>query len=308
TALMGDAIASNMFMLGYVWQKGWVPLSEAALIRAIELNGVSVDFNKQAFVWGRNAAHDWATVERLAKLNDPAAQGIAQVVEFKREPSLEQVIDTRAEFLAQYQDAAYAQQYRDFVEKVRTAEREVAGGKPLRLTEAVARYLFKLMAYKDEYEVARLYADSAFQAKIAGMFEGDYKLKFHLAPPLFAKLDAEGHLVKQEFGPWMMKAFGVLAKFKFLRGTAFDLFGHTAERKTERALIGQYRETVGALLPKLGADNLGKAVALASIPEDIRGFGHVKERNLKAAKEKEASLLKEFDAPKSAAPGSQHAA
>ncbi|KIF82936.1 indolepyruvate ferredoxin oxidoreductase family protein [Noviherbaspirillum autotrophicum] len=304
TALMGDAIATNMFMLGYVWQKGWVPLSEAAVMKAIELNGVSVDFNKQAFVWGRNAAHDRAAVERLAKLNDTAAQ----VVEFKRAPSLEQVIDTRAEFLAQYQDAAYARQYRDFVEKVRAAEHCVAGTKPLRLTEAVARYLFKLMAYKDEYEVARLYADSAFQAKIAGMFEGDYKLKFHLAPPRFARRDAEGHLIKQEYGPWMMKAFGVLAKLRFLRGTAFDVFGHTAERKTERALIGQYKDMVEALLPKLSADNLAKAVALARIPEDIRGFGHVKERNLKAAKEKEAALQKEFNEPQVAAPGSQHAA
>ncbi|HJV50245.1 MAG TPA: indolepyruvate ferredoxin oxidoreductase family protein [Noviherbaspirillum sp.] len=303
TALMGDAIASNMFMLGYVWQKGWVPLSEAALMKAIELNGVSVEFNKQAFVWGRNAAHDWAAVERLARLNDTAAQ----VIEFKRTPSLDQLIDTRADFLAHYQDAAYAKQYRDFVAKVREAERAVTDKSP-RLTEAVARYLFKLMAYKDEYEVARLYADSAFQAKIAGMFEGDYKLKFHLAPPLFARRDAEGHLVKKEYGPWMMQAFGLLAKLKFLRGTALDVFGHSAERKTERALIVQYRETISALLAKLNADNLSKAVAIASLPEDIRGFGHVKERHLKAAKEKEAALLKEFDAPKSSAPSPQHAA
>ncbi|MGE5622599.1 MAG: DUF6537 domain-containing protein, partial [Bacillota bacterium] len=307
TALMGDAIATNMFMLGYVWQKGWVPLSEAALMKAIELNGVSVEFNKQAFVWGRNAAHDWAAVARLAKLNDTAAQ----VIEFKRAPSLDQMIDMRADFLAQYQDAAYAQQYRDFVAKVRAAEQAVSG-KSLRLTEAVARYLFKLMAYKDEYEVARLYADPAFRNKIAGMFEGDYKLKFHLAPPLFARRDAEGHLIKKEYGPWMMRAFGMLAKLKFLRGTAFDVFGHSAERKTERALIAQYKETIAALLPRLHADNLSKAVAIASIPEDIRGFGHVKERNLKAAKEKEAALLKEFDAPQSSmpagAPASHHAA
>ncbi|WP_292937403.1 indolepyruvate ferredoxin oxidoreductase family protein [Noviherbaspirillum sp.] len=293
TALMGDNIATNMFMLGYVWQKGWVPLSEAAVMKAIELNGVSVEFNKQAFVWGRNAAHDWAAVERLAKMNDTAAQ----VIEFKRAPSLDAMIDMRVDYLAKYQDAAYARQYRDFVEKVRGAERKVVDQKPLRLTEAVARYLFKLMAYKDEYEVARLHADMAFKAKIEGMFEGDYKLKFHLAPPLFAKRDANGHLIKQEFGPWMMKAFGVLAKFKFLRGGAFDIFGHTAERKTERALIGQYRQTIEALLPKLTEGNITKAAAIASIPEDIRGFGHVKEKNLKAAREKESALLTAFDAP-----------
>jgi indolepyruvate ferredoxin oxidoreductase len=306
TALMGDSIATNMFMLGYVWQKGWVPLSEAALMKAIELNGVSVEFNKQAFVWGRNAAHDWAAVERLAKLNDSAAQ----VIEFKRAPSLDEVIATRVEFLTAYQNAAYAQQYRSFVEQVRAAESGIVDdGKPLRLTEAVARYLFKLMAYKDEYEVARLHADAAFRAKIGGMFEGDYKLKFHLAPPLFAKRDANGHLIKQEFGPWMLKAFGVLAKLRFLRGTALDIFGHTAERKIERALIAQYRDKIESLLPKLTEQNLPKAAAIASIPEDIRGYGHVKERHLSAAREKEAAMLKAFDAPKEpVVPGSQHAA
>ncbi len=303
TALMGDSIATNMFMLGYVWQKGWVPLSEAALMKAIELNGVSVEFNKQAFVWGRNAAHDWAAVERLAKLNDSAAQ----VIEFKRAPSLDEMIATRVEFLTAYQNAAYAQQYRAFVEQVRAAESGIVDdGKSLKLTEAVARYLFKLMAYKDEYEVARLHADAAFRTKIGGMFEGDYKLKFHLAPPLFAKRDANGHLIKQEFGPWMLKAFGALAKLRFLRGTALDIFSHTEERKTERALIGQYRSMIESLLPKLTEQNLPKAAAIASIPEDIRGYGHVKERHLNAAREKQAAMLKTFDAPN--APASQHAA
>ena len=304
TALMGDNIATNMFMLGYVWQKGCVPLSEVALMRAIELNGVSIEFNKQAFVWGRNAAHDWAAVERLAKLNDTAAQ----VIEFKRTPSLDDLIESRTAFLTKYQNAAYARQYRDFVEQVRQVEQESTEQKPLRLTEAVARSLFKLMAYKDEYEVARLHSDAAFKAKIEQMFEGDYKLKFHLAPPLLAKHDAQGHLVKQEFGPWMMKAFGGLAKLKFLRGTAFDIFGYTEERKTERTLITQYRETIVSLLPKLKPDNLPKAVAIAAIPEDIRGFGHVKEKNLKAAKEKEAALLKEFEAPKPVSTSSRHVA
>lgn len=188
------------------------------------------------------------------------------------------------------------------------AESNAVGQKPLRVTETVARYLFKLMAYKDEYEVARLHAQTAFKAKIDGMFEGDYKIKFHLAPPLFAKRDAEGRLIKQEFGPWMMKAFGVLAKFKFLRGSALDVFGYTEERRTERALIAQYRETVAGLLPKLTEVNQAKVVAIASIPEDIRGFGHVKEKHLKAAKEKEAALLNAFDAPNAPVTSSQHAA
>ncbi|MGV3654815.1 MAG: indolepyruvate ferredoxin oxidoreductase family protein, partial [Noviherbaspirillum sp.] len=293
TALMGDAIATNMFMLGYAWQKGWVPLSEAAVIRAIELNGVSVTFNRQAFAWGRHAAHDLATVELAA---GAPAQGGAQVIEFRRPSGLDELIERRAAFLAQYQDAAYARQYREFVEQVRAAENAL-GGKTSRLAEAVARYLFKLMAYKDEYEVARLYSSGEFAARVAGMFEGDYRLKFHLAPPLLAKRDAQGRLVKQEFGPWMMKAFGVLAKLRFLRGGAFDIFGYSQERKTERALIAHYRQTIAGLLPLLTADNLAQLVEIASIPEQIRGFGHVKERHLQAAREKEAALLARFNGP-----------
>lgn len=305
TALMGDSIATNMFMLGYVWQKGWVPLSEAAIMKAIELNAVSIEFNKQAFIWGRNAAHDWASVERLAQQSDT----VAQVIEFKRAPSLDDMLEKRIAFLAEYQNAAYAEQYRAFVEQVRARESEIVDpSKPLRLTEAVARYFFKLMAYKDEYEVARLHTDQAFKEKIAGMFEGNYKVKFHLAPPLLARRDHHGHLVKKEFGPWMMGAFGVLAKLKFLRGSAFDIFGYTQERKVERALIQQYRETIERMLPRLNDANLSTAVAVARIPEEIRGYGHVKERHLKAVKEKEAMLLKDFDAPNLEAPVTPHVA
>jgi indolepyruvate ferredoxin oxidoreductase len=279
-----------MFMLGYAFQKGRVPLTEAAIMKAIELNGVSIPFNKAAFTWGRTAAHDLAQV---TKLTAPA-----KVIEFKRSQGVDEIINRRVELLTAYQDAAYAAQYKSFVDHVRAEEAKL--GKGTRLAEAVARYFYKLMAYKDEYEVARLYTDPAFKEKIAGMFEGDIKLKFHLAPPLFAKHDKDGHLVKQEFGPWMMKAFGVLAKFKGLRGGAFDVFGYTAERKMERALIGEYRQTVEGLLAKLNADNLAQAVAIASIPEEIRGFGHVKERHLKAAKQKEANLLAAYHAPAAA--------
>jgi indolepyruvate ferredoxin oxidoreductase len=288
TALLGDSIATNMFMLGYAFQKGHVPLTEASIMKAIELNGVSIPFNKAAFNWGRTAAHDLAQV---AKLTLPA-----KVIEFKRNQGVDEIIVRRVELLTAYQDAAYAARYKAFVDRVRAEEAKL--GKGTRLTEAVARYFYKLMAYKDEYEVARLYTDPAFMAKIGAMFEGDIKLKFHLAPPLLAKHDKDGHLVKKEYGPWMMKAFGALARFKGLRGTALDVFGYTAERRTERALIEQYRETVEALLPKLSADNLAQAVAIASIPEDIRGFGHVKERNLKAAKEKEATLVAAFHSQK----------
>jgi indolepyruvate ferredoxin oxidoreductase len=287
TTLMGDAIATNMFMLGYAFQKGRVPLSEASLMRAIELNGVSVPFNKAAFNWGRTAAHDLASVKRLTTP--------AKVVEFKRAQTLDELVNRRIELLTAYQNAAYAAQYKAFVDQVRSAEAKL--GKGTRLTEAVARYFYKLMAYKDEYEVARLHTDPAFKEKIANMFEGDITIKYHLAPPLLAKHDKEGRAIKQEFGSWMLKAFGVLAKLKGLRGTPFDVFGYTAERKTERALIAQYRETVSALLPKLSTENLAQAVAIASIPEDIRGYGHVKERHLASAKAKEAQLLSSFHNP-----------
>ena len=290
TALMGDNIATNMFILGYAWQKGWVPLELAALTRAIELNAVSIDFNKQAFNWGRLAAHDLVAVKRLITP--------AQIVELKRAPNLEDTINHRIAFLTDYQNVSYAQQYANFVAQVKAAETAVADGKPLRLTEAVAKYLFKLMAYKDEYEVARLYTNGKFQKKIADMFEGDYAINFHLAPPLFAKRDQQGHLIKQQFGPWMMKAFGILASMKSLRGTALDIFGYTEERRMERALPVEYKQTISKLLPLLNADNLAKAVAIASIPEDIRGYGHVKERHLVAAKNKEATLIAEFNTAK----------
>jgi indolepyruvate ferredoxin oxidoreductase len=286
-AVMGDAIATNMFMLGYAWQKAWIPLSEPALLKAIELNGVAVGFNQQAFMLGRSAAHDFAAVEQQVKASLPA-----QVIEFKRTASLDDQIARRVAFLTDYQNASYAQQYRDFVEQVRSAELALGdAGRLLRVTETVARYLFKLMAYKDEYEVARLYASHAFTDKIKGMFEGDYRLKFHLAPPLLAKRDDKGHLVKQEFGSWMMVAFKMLARLRFLRGTALDPFGYTQERTEERALITQYRRTITSLLPRLDADNLSQMVAFASIPEEIRGYGHIKQRHLKAAKVKEDRLL-----------------
>jgi len=310
TALMGDAIATNMFMLGHAWQKGWVPLSEAAILRAIELNGVSVAFNQQAFVWGRQHAHDPAALEQMVRASAPAN---AQVIEFKRAPTLDELIARRVEFLTGYQNVAYAAQYRAFVEQVRAAETAVASSaKTLRLTEAVARYLFKLMAYKDEYEVARLYtsaaAGSKFAERIGAMFEGDYKLKFHLAPPLLARRDDQGHLIKREYGPWMMQAFGVLAKLKFLRGGPLDVFGYSAERRGERRLIDDYRATIGALLPKLNPSNLAQAAAIAAIPEEIRGYGHVKQRHLNAALEKQARLLAQFDQPASAPPSPEHSA
>ncbi|WP_423597309.1 indolepyruvate ferredoxin oxidoreductase family protein [Roseateles sp. MS654] len=282
--LLGDSLYTNPLMLGFAWQKGRVPLSHAALMRAIELNGVQVDNNKAAFEWGRRCAHDLAAVQSLF-----AAQ---QVINFVKRQGVDELIAKRVEFLTAYQNAAYAEQYRAFVEKVRQAEKPVGG---TRLTEAVARYLFKLMAYKDEYEVARLHTDTGFLDKIKGQFEGDFKVVHHLAPPLLAKKNDKGELQKRAFGGWVRPAMGLLAKMKGLRGTAFDPFGHTAERKMERQLIADYRATIDAILAKgLSAERLPVAVELARIPEDIRGYGHVKERHVKAARLKWDQLSKRW--------------
>ncbi|WP_260674453.1 indolepyruvate ferredoxin oxidoreductase family protein [Comamonas aquatica] len=293
--LLGDSIYTNPLMLGYAWQKGRVPLTRAALMRAMELNGVQVANNQAAFEWGRRCAHNLAEVE--------AQYRTAQVIQFVKKTGLQELVAQREQFLTGYQNAAYAAQYRSFVDQVQAAEGRL--GSSTRLTEAVARYLFKLMAYKDEYEVARLHTDPAFTAKIADMFDGDYKLVHHLAPPLSAAKDAQGHLVKKSYQPWIRSAFGVLAKLKGLRGTPLDLFGRTAERQTERALIVEYRDCITQLLPQLTADKLELAVQIARIPEDIRGYGHVKERHLAAARSKWQGLMQQWQAPQ---PGAQHRA
>jgi indolepyruvate ferredoxin oxidoreductase len=281
TALMGDSIAANLFMLGYAWQKGRIPLSEAALLRAIELNGVAVAANKKSFLWGRRAAVD---IKRVEKTATPTQAIVVQMPQ-----SLDTIIRKRVEFLTGYQDRAYAAVYEELVTRVRAAE--TAKGLGNKLSTAVAKYYFKLMAYKDEYEVARLYTDGRFVEQLKTQFEGDFKLKLNLAPPLFAKKDARGQLVKAEFGSWMLGAFKLLAKMKGLRGGPFDIFGRTAERKMERALIREYREMVEALLPVLSNENHANAVELASLPEQIRGFGHVKEKAVAAFRAKKAELL-----------------
>ena len=301
-ALLGDAIYTNPFMLGYAWQHGWLPLGLPALLRAIELNGVQVDKNKAAFEWGRRAAHDLNAVQALLKPTAaPAGAGDAaaqKIVTLHTQSSLEQLVAKRERYLTDYQDAAYAQRYRALVERVRLAEAALPGhGTQPRLAEAVARNLHKLMAYKDEYEVARLYADPAFVEKLRASFEGDWKLRFYLAPPLFAKRDAHGHLVKKAYGPWMLSAFKLLAKFKFLRGGAFDIFGKTEERRTERALIVEYEALVEELLKGLNESNLALALELANLPDSIRGYGHVKENNLKAVRSKWQQLLANWRSP-----------
>ena len=289
--LLGDSIYTNPLMLGFAWQQGRVPLTHASLMRAIELNGVQPDNNKAAFEWGRRCAHDLAAVQALFRA--------AQVIQFVKRPSLADTVARRVEFLVGYQNAAYAQRYQAFVDKVKAAEAPLGS---TRLTEAVARYLFKLMAYKDEYEVARLHTDRAFTERIAGMFEGDYKLVHHLAPPLMAKRNDHGELQKRPFGPWMRHAFALLARMKGLRGTPFDPFGRSTERKTERALVDEYRASIEELLASLTAASLSQAAEIARIPEEIRGYGHVKARHLEAARKKWHGLMGQWrDAARAAA-------
>jgi indolepyruvate ferredoxin oxidoreductase len=289
---MGDAIATNLFLLGYAWQKSMVPVSLDALMQAIELNAVAVDMNKKAFLWGRRAAHDCKAVERIAQ---PAT------VTPIRPKSLDDMIEQRARILVEYQDAAYANRYRQLVERVRAAETHATGGASSnRLTEAVVRAYFKLLAYKDEYEVARLYNDPAFWDKVDASFEGDYQIRFQLAPPLLARPDpVTGRIHKQAFGPRMRTVFRWLAKLKGLRGTRLDIFGHTEERKAERALIAQYERDLGEIVENLSFLRLPPAVEIARLPEQIRGFGHIKLQAIADAAAKREQLLKAWRAPAS---------
>jgi indolepyruvate ferredoxin oxidoreductase len=289
TAILGDSIATNLFMLGYAWQKGLVPLSLEAIERAIELNGVAVDTSKRTFAWGRLAAHNLAAVQAAAKPTLRVEKPVAR--------TLSEIVSKRIELLTAYQDPAYAERYRAFVDKVAKAEKEKARGRS-GLAEAVAKSLYKLMAYKDEYEVARLYSDGEFHKKLAMQFEGDYTVRFHLAPPLMAERDpATGQLKKSEYGAWMLPMFRLLASLRKLRGTRLDIFGYTEERRMERRLIGEYEATVQKVLVTLGQDNHAMAVQIASLPESMRGFGHVKEKNVKAAKERERTLLAAYTNP-----------
>ncbi len=283
TQLLGDSLYTNPLMLGYAWQMGRLPLSRAALLRAMELNGVQVEKNKAAFEWGRRCAHNLDEVRALYQAR--------QVIQVVRQPSLDEVLKKREAFLGDYQDAAYAQQYRAFVNQVQAAEAPLGS---TRLSLAVAHNLFKLMAYKDEYEVARLHTDARFTSKVEQMFEGDFKLVHHLAPPGLSKLNEKGEPVKRAFGPWMRTAFGVLARLKGLRGTALDVFGMTGERRTERALIQEYRHTVEELLRGLSGERLAQAVEIAQLPQDIRGFGHVKAAHLARVRPRWSQLMAQW--------------
>jgi indolepyruvate ferredoxin oxidoreductase len=287
--LFGDSIAANIFLVGYAYQLGCIPIGADAIEQAIELNGAAVEMSRNAFRFGRLAAHDMSAIERMigsaARATTPTPFTLAELTSH------------RASLLIGYQDIALADSYRARIEKVAAAERSKAPGRS-GLAEAAARAYYKLLAYKDEYEVARLFTDPEFEKALAGQFDARGKLEFHLAPPLLARRDkTTGEPRKMKFGSWMLPVFRLLAKGKSLRGTAFDVFGYTAERKAERQMIADYEKLLDEISERLTTANHTTAVALATLPLDIKGFGHIKERNHKAVKAREAALLAELRNP-----------
>jgi indolepyruvate ferredoxin oxidoreductase len=281
--LLGDAIFANPLMLGFAWQKGWVPLSHAALRRAIELNEVQVERNLAAFEWGRQAAHELAAVQRLALP--------AQVVSFHKPAAqaLNDLIEHHTAFLQAYQDVAWAQRYARTVQQVRQAEQALGSEA---LSRVVAEQLFKLMAYKDEYEVARLLSDPAFGQDVSQRYEGPVHLRYHLAPPWWPGALQDGRPRKITVGAWLGPVLGLLAHGKALRGTWLDPFGRSAERRQERELIERYEDTVQVILPRLNADSLNHALELARVSEPIRGYGPVKQAAVNAALPRWEALLR----------------
>ena len=303
---IGDAIFSNILVLGYGWQRGLVPVGLVALQRAIALNGVAVQSNLQAFALGRLAAADPAGLAALRQASAHTLPGAVPVAstaldavghgDGDPDDSLATLLARGVQDLTAYQNAAYAQQYTAVVQRVQQHEQALGDDGRLPLTRAVARCLHKLMAIKDEYEVARLYSDGRFRQQLAAQFEGDFKLEFHLAPPLLSRSKGDQPPRKIRIGGWLLPVFGWLARGRVLRGTALDLFGRSAERRLERSLIPQYVARIDSLLPRLGRNNLALVTQIASLPLQVRGFGHVKLANLALARVREAELLHRLDA------------
>ena len=271
-ALLGDALGANLFMVGYAWQKGAIPLSDTSILRAVEINGVQVDWNKKAFMWGRAVAHDPSLIGKFTEETS--------IQDDMNDTELEEYYYQE---LTDYQNKDYADKFRTLVKKAINAEKKVsedAHG----FARAVIINLYKLMAYKDEYEVARLYTQPEFKQKLVDVFEGDYKLKFHLSPPLLAAKDAlTGRPKKYEFGSWVLVLFKILAKLKTLRGSVFDIFGYTQERKMERSLIQAYSNKITEICDVLDKNNITVAISIAKYPEKIKGYGPVKENNVTEA-------------------------
>ncbi len=286
--LLGDEIGTNIFMLGFAWQSGLVPLSYAAIERAIELNNVEIEFNKTAFAYGRLAAHNPAAIETLVR----EVKGDIRPEE--RATTLPEIVNKRKDYLTAYQNKSYAKGYCDLVERVRIAEDKIHPGETA-LSQVVAQTYHKILAYKDEYEVARLYTNGAFMKEIRAQFSGNYKLKFHMAPPILGGTDiATNRPKKREFGPWMFYILSILSKLKGLRGTPFDIFGYHHDRKAERALIIYYEKTIESILEKLSPNNKAECVKIISLFNEIRGFGPVKTKNIEKVKMTQANLIEEF--------------
>ncbi|MFP4261955.1 MAG: indolepyruvate ferredoxin oxidoreductase family protein [Halomonas sp.] len=280
--LMGDTVFSNVMMLGFAWQQGLLPVSEAALKRAIELNGVAIDRNQRAFAWGRLAAVEPDTLQR--RLDDTPLSADA---------SLDEVVARNARALTRYQNSAYADRYLQKVARVREAEARLEAGEAL--TQAVATQLYRLMAYKDEYEVARLFTESDFLEEVEATFGGDYSLTFHLAPPLLGgRKDAQGRPVKRRFGPWMLKAMKGLARLRGLRNGPLDPFRFSADRKLDRQLLAEYEALIDELVQRLDNSSHATALALAKLPEEIRGYGPVREHAADQARTRQVRLLEEL--------------
>ncbi|MGI9341211.1 MAG: indolepyruvate ferredoxin oxidoreductase family protein [Gammaproteobacteria bacterium] len=281
---LGDSILTNVFMLGYAWQKGLIPLQRESILTAIELNGVQVERNQAAFELGRR---------RTAWLPSDSKSS-ADTGESSSPASIDEMVERRVEFLIGYQDAKYAARYRSAIDAARKATVSV-GDCGEQFVEVVARIYFRLLAYKDEYEVARLFAETEFLAEVRDSIEGDFDVRFHLSPPLIARKDKHtGRPAKYAFGAWMLPVFRVLARLRALRGSWFDLFGYTKERREERRLIEDYEATIAELLPRLGEHNIGSAMALAAWPEAIRGFGPVKMKAIAAARRRREDLIESF--------------
>jgi len=269
---------------GFAYQLGEIPIGEEAILKAIELNGAAVKANQRAFRLGRLAAHDRAAILKLAGLDRPEGPKFAE--------TFDEIVARRMAFLKDYQNAAYAERYRSTLDRIRAAEAIKTPGKH-GLAEAAARALFKLMAYKDEYEVARLYTNGEFHAKLNQEFEGDFRLSFHLAPPIFGATDPKtGRPRKMQFGSYMMVAFRILAALKGLRGTWLDIFAHNPERKLEVAMIAEYEKLLADVAANLTPANHATAVSLAALPLDVKGYGYIKDGNYKQTKAKEAVLLR----------------
>ncbi len=283
TALFGNSLGANMFLLGLAFQRGGLPLSGDAIERAIELNGEAVAMNISAFRWGRRAGHEPDFVRAMVESSSRGdEQPVAQ--------TLDEIVARRAEFLAAYQNAAYADRYRSRIAAIRAAEDKAKPGST-DVAEAAARSLFKLMAIKDEYEVARLYTDGSFQRELAKQFQGYDRLEFHLAPPILGKKGADGSPRKSSFGPWMMKGFKLLAAMKRLRGGRLDVFGYTAERRMERGLLASFERDLDLVVEALTPENIEAATALVSVPQLIRGYGHVKHASVEKAAGERQRLL-----------------